>query len=63
MLDRVKKQLNTASTTLEKTGTRSRAMERRLRDVEELPGELALEVLAIAGAEVGFEGMDDEDTI
>jgi len=37
VLDKVKKQLNTASKTLETTGTRSRAIERKLRDVEELP--------------------------
>ena len=52
VLDRVKKQLNTASVTLDKTGTRTRAMERRLRDVEELPSDLAVQVLALSNGEV-----------
>jgi DNA recombination protein RmuC len=39
VLDKVKKQLDTASNSLEQTGVRSRAMERRLRDVETLPNE------------------------
>jgi len=38
VLSRVKKQLETASNSIEKTGVRSRAIERKLRDVEELPG-------------------------
>ena len=37
VLDRVKKQLDTASRSIDQTGTRSRAIERRLRSVEELP--------------------------
>ena len=39
VLDRVKKQLNTASKTLDETGVRSRAMERSLRVVEQLPAD------------------------
>ncbi|HTO06402.1 MAG TPA: DNA recombination protein RmuC [Myxococcota bacterium] len=38
VLDRVKKQLQTASNTIEETGVRTRAITRQLRDVEELPG-------------------------
>ena len=37
VLDKVKKQLNTASKTIDETGTRTRVMERTLRTVEELP--------------------------
>ena len=37
VLDRVKKQLETASRSIDQTGTRSRAIERKLRSVEELP--------------------------
>jgi DNA recombination protein RmuC len=37
VLLKVKKQLDTASNTIEKTGARTRAMERKLRGVEELP--------------------------
>ncbi|MFI5317638.1 MAG: DNA recombination protein RmuC, partial [Myxococcota bacterium] len=37
VLDRVKKQLQSASNTIDETGVRSRAIERRLKGVEELP--------------------------
>ena len=37
VLDRVKRQLQTASNTIDETGVRTRAIERRLRGVEELP--------------------------
>ena len=58
ILDRVKRQLHTASRTIEETGVRSRAIERRLRSVEKLPEPEALEILALplAGEE------DEEDT-
>ncbi len=39
VLDKVKKQLDTASKSIDQTGTRSRAIERKLRSVEELPAE------------------------
>jgi len=39
VLDKVKQQLNTASKTIEETGVRSRAIERRLKSVEQLPGD------------------------
>jgi len=54
VLDRVQRQLNTASRTIEETGQRSRAMEKKLRSAERLPeAEAALvlelpEVLIIA---------------
>ena len=37
VLDKVKKQLDTASKSIDQTGTRSRAIERRLNTVEQLP--------------------------
>lgn len=37
VLDKVKKQLDTASRSIDQTGTRSRAIEKKLRSVEELP--------------------------
>lgn len=37
VLDKVSRQLTTASRTIEETGVRTRAMERRLRSVEQLP--------------------------
>jgi DNA recombination protein RmuC len=49
VLDRVKKQLQTASNTIEETGVRTRAITRQLRDVEELPG-------AQASLDFGDEG-------
>lgn len=39
MLDKVKRQLDTASKTIDDTGRRTRALERKLRTVEELPEE------------------------
>ncbi len=47
VLDRVKKQLQTASSTIELTGVRSRAMERKLRSVEKLPSGEAQNVLGL----------------
>ncbi len=47
ILDRVKKQLNTASRTIEETGVRTRAMERKLRDVEQLPFDEATQLLSL----------------
>jgi DNA anti-recombination protein RmuC len=47
VLDKVKSQLETAHRTLENTGVRARAMHRRLRDVETLPGEAARSVLGL----------------
>lgn len=39
ILDKVKKQVETVSTTLESTSVRTRAMERKLKDVEALPAD------------------------
>src|SRR5579863_897857 len=47
MLDKVKRQLNTASRTIEQTGVRTRALERRLRSVEHLPKEEATKILEL----------------
>ncbi len=51
VLDRVKRQLKTASRTIEQTGVRSRAMERRLRSVEQLSATEAAEIFALAGSD------------
>ena len=45
VLERLKKQLSTASNTIDRTHVRTRAMERRLRSVEELPAEAASAML------------------
>ena len=47
VLDRVRKQLSTASKTIDQTQVRTRAMERALRDVQELPEGEAARVLSI----------------
>jgi len=49
VLEKVQRQLHTASRTLEETGVRSRALERRLRVVEQLPAAEAAEVLELPG--------------
>ncbi len=47
VLDKVKRQLRAASNSIEATGVRTRAMERKLRAVEELPEEEASRLLAL----------------
>jgi DNA recombination protein RmuC len=47
VLDKVKHQLDMASRTIDKTGVRSRAMLKKLRDVEQLPEPEAVEFLAL----------------
>ncbi len=58
-LAKVKRQLDTASKSIESTETRTRAMERRLRSVEQLPENEVEEVLNLPPAEMP-EGEDDE---
>lgn len=48
-LEKVKKHLDSASKTLEDTGTRTRAMERKLRSVEEISPQEAERILGIEG--------------
>ncbi len=47
VLDRVKKQLETAANTIESTGSRTRAMARKLKSVEALPQEKSAELLGL----------------
>jgi DNA recombination protein RmuC len=65
VLDKVKRQLDTATRTIEQTGVRTRAMERKLRTVEQLPDGEAELVLDLAagddGALVEAEGAESED--
>jgi len=60
LIDKVKRQLNTASRTIEQTGVRSRAIERKLRSVEQLPEAEASEVLALSSTEKELEAEDTE---
>ena len=48
VLDKVKKQLNTATRTIEDSGVRTRAIEKKLRMVEQLPEMEAAQVLQIS---------------
>ncbi len=59
MLGKVKKQLNTVSKTIDQTDVRARAMERKLRDVEELPAETAADILDLSDAHPE-EDLEDE---
>jgi len=60
VLDRVKKQINTVSNTLDESTRRTRAMERKLREVEQLPGDQAGPLLGITGSESDSATDDDE---
>ena len=52
VLKTVKRQLNTAANTIEQTGVRTRAMERKLRTVQELPSEESTEILEFPDSEI-----------
>ena len=58
VLDRVKRQLDTASRTIDETGVRTRAMERKLRIVQQLPEAEAERVLELAAADDELEPDD-----
>jgi DNA recombination protein RmuC len=59
-LEKVKRQLNTASRTIEETGVRSRAMEKKLRSVEQLPEAEASAILALPAVGNEVAGEDTE---
>ncbi len=61
VLDKVGRQLNTASRTIEDTGVRSRALERKLRSVEQLPEAEASKVLALQDEAVQISEGESED--
>jgi DNA recombination protein RmuC len=48
VLEKVKRQLDAAGRTIDETGVRTRAMERKLRSVEALPADAATEMLDLA---------------
>jgi DNA recombination protein RmuC len=62
VLARVKKQLDTASNTIEKTGTRTRAMERKLREVEALPTDVSQNLLGLESLDRLPAGSDQEES-
>ncbi len=59
VLEKARKQLDLAGRTLESTGTRSRAMARKLREVEGLPDTAAAELLALGSVEDDSEEPTD----
>jgi DNA recombination protein RmuC len=61
VLDRVKRQLATASRTIDETGTRSRVMERQLRSVEQLNPIEAASVLTLPSATLDAETPESEE--
>jgi DNA recombination protein RmuC len=64
LLEKVHKKLDQASTTIEDAARKSRTIERKLKDVEEIPAESVGELLSLGGAEVDEvdDGRDvDED--
>ncbi|MEI7436146.1 MAG: DNA recombination protein RmuC [bacterium] len=61
VLDKLKKQLNTASNTLEETSARSRAMERKLRVVEQIPSDQAQATSVVAGPGADPDGVTSDE--
>ncbi|MFN2366893.1 MAG: DNA recombination protein RmuC [Desulfurivibrionaceae bacterium] len=52
VLGKVKRQLESASNTIDQTGVRTRAMERKLKEVEQLPAGASEELLGLAEVEL-----------
>ena len=62
LLEKVHTKLDQASSTIEDAARKSRTIERRLRTVQELPGEAASSLLSLGGAEEGeWSGNGAED--
>jgi DNA recombination protein RmuC len=59
VLEKVKRQLHTASRTIDETGVRTRAMERHLRAVEEVPTEEAARLLGVEEDAVSRTGEEE----
>ena len=56
LLEKVHKKLDQASSTIEDAARKSRTIERKLRDVEEIPAENVGELLSLVGSDGGDEG-------
>lgn len=59
VLERVKAQLKTVGNTIDKAGVRTRAMERKLREVQQLPEHQAREVLSLPAGD--FPTLEDTE--
>jgi DNA recombination protein RmuC len=62
VLDKVHRQLNTVTRTIEETGTRTRVMERRLRAVEQMDAAESATILALPAAAEEPNGGDVSET-
>lgn len=60
-LDKVQKQINAASKTLESAGTRTKQMKRKLAGVQALPASDAAQILALTEGEGDAVGEDDDE--
>jgi len=58
-LGKLRRQLETASNTIDQTNVRTRAMERKLRDIEELPTDASVKLLGLDETEPGM--LQDEE--
>lgn len=63
VLDKVKRQLAAAANTIEQTDVRTRAMQKRLRSVEQLPDREAREVLRLTDAGFATPGDQEEQEV
>jgi DNA recombination protein RmuC len=61
VLNKVQRQLQTASRTLDETGVRTRAMERRLRSVEQISSSESAEILTLPSALASRIDADEDD--
>lgn len=61
VLDKVKHQLDSASKTIDRAGVRTRAMERKLRDVEQLPAETASDIFDLGEGEGSARQLGDPE--
>jgi DNA recombination protein RmuC len=59
VLDKVHRQLNTVTRTIEETGTRTRVMERKLRSVEQMDPVESATILALPGVGTGEPAADE----
>lgn len=62
VLTKVKKQLDSASNTIDQTGVRTRAMERKLREVEQLPVDASEKLLGLSDDRT-VEMVNDENEL
>ena len=60
VLDKVKRQLKAASNTIDETGVRTRVMEKKLKTVEQLPGDQASSILGLPAGDASGDAFGDE---